>query len=160
MFAARWIAPLLTTASLCFAASNVPASDWPRWRGPADSGSIDSGNYPDKLDETTLVWKTELPGKGCSTPIVVNDVIYLTAPSAGRDALLAFNRSGKQLWMTAFEQENAGKHRNGSGCNASPVSDGNAVYVYFKSGTLAAVNPDGKVRWSTNIVKRFGKDTL
>ena len=160
MFAARRIVPLLVTAATTFAAAGSFASDWPRWRGPADSGSIEAGNYPAMLNDTSLVWKAELPGKGCSTPIVVNDTIYLTAPAGGRDALLAFSRAGKQLWLTAFEQENAGKHRNGSGCNASPISDGSAIYVYFKSGTLAAVNPDGKVRWSTNIVERFGKDTL
>lgn len=32
--------------------------------------------------------------------------------------------------------------------------------MYFKSGTLAAVNLDGSVRWKTNLVERFGEDTL
>jgi outer membrane protein assembly factor BamB len=32
--------------------------------------------------------------------------------------------------------------------------------VYFKSGTLAAVDMAGEVRWQTNIVEQFGKDTL
>jgi outer membrane protein assembly factor BamB len=72
----------------------------------------------------------------------------------------AFDLAGKQLWQTVFDQEDAGKHRNGSGSNASPVSDGSAIWVYFKSGTLAAVDLAGKVLWQTNIVERFGKDTL
>lgn len=59
-----------------------------------------------------------------------------------------------------FGKEDAGKHRNGSGSNASPVTDGNAVFVFFKSGTFAAVELDGKVRWRTDLVERFGKDTL
>ena len=59
-----------------------------------------------------------------------------------------------------FSKENPGKHRNGSGCNASPVTDGKAVFVYFKSGAFAAVELDGKVRWKTDLVERFGKDTL
>jgi hypothetical protein len=122
-------------------------SDWPRWRGPADTGSAASGKYPEKLSDETLVWKAALPGKGCSTPIVVNQTIYLTAPVEGRDALLALDWSGKQLWQTAFDAENAGRHRNGSGCNASAVSDGKGLFVYFKSGTLAAVNLDVSVRW-------------
>src|SRR2546426_11677252 len=54
----------------------------------------------------------------------------------------------------------AGKHRNGSGSNASPATDGHAVFVYFKSGSLAALELDGKVRWQTNLVERFGPDTL
>jgi outer membrane protein assembly factor BamB len=40
------------------------------------------------------------------------------------------------------------------------VTDGEAVFVYFKSGTLAAVELDGRVRWQTDLVARFGKDTL
>src|SRR5438309_677838 len=54
----------------------------------------------------------------------------------------------------------AGKHRNGSGSNASPATDGHAVFAYFKSGTLAALQLDGRVRWQTNLVERFGPDTL
>jgi outer membrane protein assembly factor BamB len=140
--------------------SGLHAGDWPRWRGPLDTGSVDGGVYPDSLSPETLIWQTPLPGKGCSTPIIVANTLYVTAPFEGRDAVLAFDLAGKQLWQTVFEKEDAGKHRNGSGSNASPVSDGKAIYVYFKSGTLAAVDPSGKVLWQTNIVERFGKDTL
>jgi outer membrane protein assembly factor BamB len=135
-------------------------SDWPRWRGPDDTGSTSQGDYPETLNEESMLWKAPLPGKGCSTPIVVNQTIYVTAPVQGRDALLAIDWSGKQLWQAVFDTESAGKHRNGSGCNASAVSDGRGVFVYFKSGTLASVNPDGSIRWKTNIVERFGSDTL
>jgi outer membrane protein assembly factor BamB len=76
----------------------------------------------------------------------------------GNDALLSIGWSGDQQWCTTFGPETAGKHRNASGCNASPITDGNAIFVYFKSGTLAAVELDGTVRWKTNLVERFGKD--
>ena len=49
---------------------------------------------------------------------------------------------------------------SGSGSNASPVTDGHAVFVFFKSGTFAAVELNGVVRWQTDLVERFGKDTL
>ncbi len=133
-------------------------SDWPRWRGPQDLGSTEVGTYPVQFDESTMQWKAPLPGKGCSTPIVLNRAIYLTAPLDGNDALLSFDWSGSRQWNTMFGPETAGKHRNGSGCNASPVTDGSAVFVYFKSGTLAAVELDGRVRWKTNLVERFGED--
>lgn len=55
-------------------------SDWPRWRGPDDTGSTSQGTYPESLNEDTMLWKMPLPGKGCSTPIVVNQTIYVTAP--------------------------------------------------------------------------------
>ncbi|MBM3999797.1 MAG: Pyrrolo-quinoline quinone [Planctomycetes bacterium] len=133
---------------------------WPRWRGPDDSGSTATGNPPVRWNPEQVVWKRRLPGKGCSTPILWNDRIYVTAPADGRDALLALDPSGERLWQTAFGSENPGKHRNGSGCNPSPATDGAGLFVYFKSGTLAAVAFDGKIRWQTNLVERFGPDTL
>ena len=40
------------------------------------------------------------------------------------------------------------------------MTDGEGLFVYFKSGTFAAVNLDGSVRWKTNLVERFGENTL
>ncbi|MEO1527146.1 MAG: PQQ-binding-like beta-propeller repeat protein [Planctomycetota bacterium] len=135
-------------------------ADWPSWRGVDDLGSLSSGDFPSELSPSRTEWKAALPGKGCSTPILVGDTIFLTAPVDERDALLAFSTAGEQLWQTVFEREVGGKHKNGSGCNASPISDGNSVFVYFKSGTLAAVEKDGSIRWQTNLTKRFGKAEL
>ena len=136
-------------------------SNWPRWRGPRDNGSNDTGAYPVKWDSSTnVLWKAPLPGKGCSTPIVWNERIYLTAPADGQDTLLAFDWSGKALWQTSLGPERAGKNRNGSGSNPSPVTDGAAIFAYFKSGNLAAFDMAGGVRWKTNLLERFGQDTL
>lgn len=134
--------------------------DWASWRGPFANGSTSEGDYPTTLSEEHLVWKAPLPGKGCSTPIVVDRTIYLTAPIDGNDAVLSFDWQGKERWRTPFGREDAGKHRNGSGSNASPISDGDGVFVYFKSGTLAALELDGSLRWETNLVERFGKANL
>lgn len=154
----------LFTAALLACGLNVMAAEitanWPRWRGPQDSGSIENGKYPVQWKVDTVHWKSELPGKGCSTPIVWNRRIYVTAPSNGRDSLIALDWSGKQLWQAGFGKENPGKHRNGSGCNPSPTTDGKSIFVEFKSGTLAAVDLEGKIRWQTNLVKSYGKDTL
>ncbi len=59
-----------------------------------------------------------------------------------------------------FGIQDAGKHRNGSGSNASPAGDSSAVFVYFKSGTLAAVNLDGTVRWKKNLNEIYGRSNL
>lgn len=134
------------------------SNQWPRWRGPGAYGSIEANDFPVTLDESTLLWKAPLPGKGCSTPIVWNEFLYLTAPVEEKDALLCFDWNGEEQWSTAFEKEDAGKHRNASGCNASPVTDGDLVFAYFKSGTLAAVTMDGEVRWEIDIVERYGPE--
>ncbi|MGA2067077.1 MAG: PQQ-binding-like beta-propeller repeat protein [Thermoguttaceae bacterium] len=150
--------------AIVLASLEAPAedsADWPRWRGPRDNGSTTAGVYPVKWDATAnVLWKTALPGKGSSTPIVWKRRIYLTAPVEGKDALLAFDWSGKPLWKCVLGPERPGAHRNGSGCNPSATTDGQGVFAYFKSGTVAAVNLDGTLRWQTNLQARFGKDTL
>lgn len=134
---------------------------WPNWRGPNGDGSTTAGNYPVRWSETNnILWKVALPGKGCSTPIVWDDHIFITAPIEGQDAVLAFDWKGKELWQTKLGTERAGKHRNGSGSNASPTTDGKSVFAYFKSGNFAALDFSGKILWRTNLVEAFGRDTL
>ena len=160
MLVTRYLIAASLFVFVSVAESSEPDKDWPRWRGPQDNGSTEFGTYPVKFDAANMLWRAPLPGKGCSTPIVWQQTIYVTAPVDGNDALLAFDWSGKQRWQATFGEQNEGKHRNGSGSNASPVTDGENLFVYFKSGTLAAVNLDGSVRWKTNLVERFGQDTL
>jgi len=149
---------ILLAASRAVAATQ---SNWPHWRGPEDNGSAGSGTYPTKWDATSnILWKAELPGKGCSTPIVWDRHIFLTAPADGQDAILAFDWSGKLQWQTTLGPERSGKNAHGSGSNPSPVTDGQRIFVYFKSGDLAAMDFDGKILWQANLVERYGRDTL
>jgi len=154
-FAMSWL--VLSFVSFCV---QTVSADWQSWRGPLGWGSVEEGSFAREVSDQTTNWKVALPGKGCSTPIVVDQSIYVTAPIDGKDALIAYDWSGQKKWNVVFGEQKEGKHRNGSGCNASPVSDGNQVFVFFKSGVLAAVDPDGIIRWQTNLVDRFGKDTL
>ena len=101
---------ILWSARLGLAAD---APDWRSWRGPQDSGSIELGNYPVRFGADRLLWRTELPGKGCSTPIVLNQMIYLTSPVEASAALLCYDIHGSERWRAVFSKENPGKHRNG-----------------------------------------------
>ena len=73
---------VLSTVRLGLAAD---ATDWPSWRGPLTSGSVERGNYPVEFGGYNYLWRTSLPGKGCSTPILLKRVIYLTSPADGKD---------------------------------------------------------------------------
>jgi outer membrane protein assembly factor BamB len=135
-------------------------ANWPHWRGAGANGSSPRGTYPVNWDATNLLWKAPLPGKGCSTPIVWAKRIFLTAPVEGQDAALAFDWEGKTLWQRTLGTEKTGKRGNSSGCNPSPATDGQSIFVYFKSGTLAGLNLEGTVRWQTNLVAGFGAESL
>ena len=186
LIAAAWLTCLVLASA---SRARAEATDWRTWRGPDAGGSIEQGQFPVTFSAEKNRWRAELPGKGCSTPIVVGQKVYVTAAADGKDALLCYDLAdGSETWRAVFGPENRGKHRNGSGSNASPASDGQAVFIYFKSGTLAAVEVDGdgavggdapeaaagaggaagavagagagKVRWQTNLVERFGPENL
>jgi outer membrane protein assembly factor BamB len=152
--------PHTTLLAAAFLAASAAASaevlNWPNWRGPDVAGSAPRGKLPTTLDPQQIVWKAALPGKGCSTPVIWENRIYITAPIGGKDSVLAFDTAGKELWRTSFSAEDKGRHKNGSGSNPSPVTDGKGLFVTFKSGNLAALNLDGSIRWQANLVEKFG----
>jgi len=147
---------LIVCAVTAFSAAED--SHWPRWRGPNHNRCVTSGDYPVQWDTEQVLWKTEVPGKGCSSPIVWNEKIYLTTGVEGFDTVLALDGSGKLIWQKNVGPEVAGRHTNASGSNPSPTTDGSAVFVFFKSGNFAALERDGSIRWQTNLFERYGKD--
>ncbi|MCG8598780.1 MAG: PQQ-like beta-propeller repeat protein [Verrucomicrobiales bacterium] len=140
---------------------SLSADDWPSWRGPDHSGSRGGEGYPTEWTLETVQWKIPLPGKGASVPIVLGDRIYVTTPDEGIDSVIALDFDGKKVWETKFGEERPAKHKElGTSSNSSPVTDGKGVYVYFKSGTFAALEMDGTVRWKRNLVEDFGPQEL
>ncbi len=79
MTTARTIVPLgllLTVLYAAFAASD-PAY-WPQWRGPFGNGMA-KGDAPTEWSDTkNVAWKTPIPGRGHSTPVIWGDRIFLT----------------------------------------------------------------------------------
>ena len=56
--------------------------NWPQWRGPGSLG-IAEGTYPDTWSATEhIAWKTEIAGRGHSSPVVWGDRIFLTTSIA------------------------------------------------------------------------------
>jgi outer membrane protein assembly factor BamB len=59
-------------------------ANWPQWRGPDGSGISAERNLPEEWGETQNVrWKTPLPGKGHSSPIVWGKRVFLTTAVEG-----------------------------------------------------------------------------
>lgn len=147
--------------SLRLLSPDLQGDDWPSWRGPSHQGSLGGEGYPTEWSPDSVRWKIELPGKGASSPVVWKDRIFLTAPDAGVDTVLAFDLEGKMAWKTSLGEETPAKHKKlGTSSNASPVTDGEGVYVYFKSGTFAALEMDGTVRWRRDLAEEFGPQKL
>ncbi|MEM8667952.1 MAG: PQQ-binding-like beta-propeller repeat protein [Planctomycetota bacterium] len=151
--------------------SAVLAEDWSQFRGPNTSGTIEGPAVPSKWSSTeNLRWRTELPGKGSSSPIIVGDRIFLTAytgygidPTSPGDAsalqrhLLAFDRAtGKELWRqsvgaTPKEDPYTGFITQHGYASSTPVSDGELVYVVHGKAGLFAYDFDGQLAWNIDL---------
>ena len=128
---------------------------WARWRGPTGQGLV-TGDYPDTWSpSTTPRWRTAVPGRGNSSPIVWGDRIFLTtAQDEGRRlSVLAFRRSdGTRLWELVVPQDGVEKvHAKNGHASATPTTDGEFVYASFGSQGLVAVDFDGRLVWHRKI---------
>ena len=159
---ARAGAVLAWAAVAAIAPFRASADNWPNWRGPSLDGVAAGRGYVSSWSPTEhVLWRVKLPGLGASTPAVWGDHIVVTCAIDGKDAAICFDRAGKEVWRRELGAEKTGKHKKATGCNPSPVTDGTHVWVYYKSGELAALNlADGAVAWKTNLQQQFGEDTL
>lgn len=131
-------------------ASRPYASDWPQFRGPNCSGraAVDKP-LPEKIGpNTNVLWKTPLP-PGHSSPIVVDDRIYLTAVRDKRLLTMALDRKdGRVLWerqAPALTLEAV--HAIGSHAQSTPAADRARVVSFFGSCGLFCYDRDGKHLW-------------
>jgi outer membrane protein assembly factor BamB len=157
------LSPLFAGTALTLILFAIPASadEWPQWRGPDGLSIAEPADYPTTFSsEKNVEWKIELPGVGSSTPIVWKDQIFVTCGNGGEDCVLSFGWDGKLIWAKDLGPERPGKHKNGSGSNPSPITDGENLIVYYKSGTVASLTLDGKLNWKTNLQEKYGEDTL
>jgi outer membrane protein assembly factor BamB len=59
--------------------------NWPQWRGPGGLGISASSDYPDEWStEKNVAWKTAVPGRGHSSPVVWGDRIFVTTSIEGQ----------------------------------------------------------------------------
>lgn len=57
----------------------LEADSWPQFRGPSGDGVSEARNVPVEFGETTnLTWKTNLPGRGYSSPVFDGESLWLT----------------------------------------------------------------------------------
>ncbi len=144
------------TAVRMIAVEGEGADYWPRWRGPSGQGLVGGPGYPDRWSATdNVVWRTAVPGRGNSSPIVWDDHIFLTT---GRDGgrrlfVLAYRRSdGALLWETEVAPgPRESVHRKNGPASATPATDGERVYASLGGRGLVALDFDGRLLWHTEI---------
>jgi len=144
-------------------------ADWPEFRGPAGDGHAPDSNgtksigLPLHWSETNNgTWKTEIPNRGWSTPVVMGGQVWLTtATEDGHDffAVGVDQKTGKILFNEkVFHTEAPEPLGNGASMNCyatpSPVIEPGRVYVHFGSfGTACLDTATGKVLWKRSDLR-------
>lgn len=134
-------------------------TDWPWWRGPMRNG-IAVGSAPTKFsDSEGVLWKTPVPGRGHSSPIVVGQKVFLTTADKDKQihSVLAFDRKdGQQLWQVEVSQGGFPAKNHPKNTEATPTiaSDGERLFVtFFHHETVQATALDfnGKQIWQQTV---------
>lgn len=158
------------------------AEQWPQFRGTRAGNLPDDPSLPDAWSDTdNVVWKTDIPGAGWSSPVVWDDHVLVTAtisaapeprPIKGLydpgDENGRTRSTAEHRWMVYDVDFNTGRirwqqellrsvpkvqrHIKNSFASETPVIDGERVYVYFGSvGLLTALDLNGRRVWTKEL---------
>lgn len=147
------------------------AADWTRFRGPNGAGSVAEPVPVTWNNSEHLKWKTELPGPGLSSPIIVGDRVIVTCWSGYADGssddgsledlkrhVVCVDRtSGNILWNHAEpaalpEDRFEGMFAENGYASHTPATDGKHVYAFLgKSGVIALQLSDGQPVWRQQV---------
>src|SRR5262245_27127429 len=155
-------ASFLTPCVLISLASISLAGDWVGFRGLAAGGASDDKGLPTKWSATeNVVWKTELPGPGASSPVVAGDKVLVTSYRVSNDKVermlvCADRASGKILWSksvpgTSNEDAARGQLMSHGFASSTPVTDGEYVYVLFGKAGVLAFDLKGNELWKKSV---------
>jgi len=152
--------------------------NWPAFRGADARGIADGAGLPVEWSATKNVeWKTDIPGRGWSSPVVWGDKVFLTTvinlgetPEIkkglyfGGDlgtpetvhqwkVLCLSLTTGDVLWEKQVHEgkPETGIHLKNSFASETPVTDGERLYVYFGNVGVFAFDLDGKKVWEKLI---------
>ncbi|MFN0051258.1 MAG: PQQ-binding-like beta-propeller repeat protein [Planctomycetales bacterium] len=157
---------LLLSASPCSSADRAatsrvagekPPAEWPQFRGPTGQGHATARDLPVTWSETeNVAWKSELPGRGWSSPVLRGNRIWLTAGDPETKTLRAFcldRRTGEiRLNVVINKPSETGTiHGKNSLASPTPILEDDRVYVHFGPYGTACLSDEGEILWSTTL---------
>jgi outer membrane protein assembly factor BamB len=152
----------------------IVSADWLQFRGPGGLGIASDKNTPVTWSaDKNVAWKTEMPGFGASSPIVVGDKVFVLCYSGygldrdepgepkklKRHLVCADRKNGKVLWTRDFaaalpEAAYSGPYITLHGfASSTPISDGKNIYLFLGKSGVYAFDLDGKQQWKADVGK-------
>lgn len=148
---------LITNSVFLLTAPWAHCANWPSWRADiAGSGKSTETDVPTEWGpDKNVLWRTPLPNRGNSTPVVWGDRVFVTQVIEAENlrCLMCFGRKdGKLLWKSGVTHAAPERtHKTNPYCSASPVTDGERVIVSFGSAGVCAYDFQGKKSWSRDL---------
>lgn len=149
---------------------NLTAADWRQFRGPGGQGVTSDTNLPLVWSESeNVVWKTELPGYGASSPIALGDRLYVTCYSGyGLDRenpgrmedltlhVICLTSDGAIVWDQHVQPKlpESERVRDHGYAAATPATDGEFLYVFFGKTGVLKFDLDGNQLWQADVGDR------
>ena len=126
---------LLLIPAYAFVPAQAPQhAYWPQWRGPFFNGMA-RGDAPTNWGDTSNIkWKTDLPGKGHSTPVIWGDRIFLTT------AIPTGKPAAATPTPTPSDVQGEGRRSRGAGGDTSPQPE-------HRFDVLCLDRKTGKILW-------------
>ena len=149
---------LIACALRIHGASGVNNNDWPQFRGPTGQGHSTETGLPIEWSESrNIVWKTPMPGRGWSSPVVADGRIWLTTATKDKGTslrALAYDvENGRELINVEVFHLRSADLTNPKNSHASPtpIVEGDRVYVHFGAQGTAALSTSGEIIWKTRL---------
>jgi outer membrane protein assembly factor BamB len=145
--------------AVAIATPGLFAADWDRFRGPDGLGAAADTALPVSIGPKEILWKTPIPGRGNSSPIVSKGKVFLqtsAADNSKRSLVCVDAASGKTEWSKDVNggPPNQKVHDKNSMASSTPAADGERVYAVFWDGrriSLTAWDYAGKPLWSKDL---------
>ncbi len=154
------IAAFCMWLAVCGQPLHAQSINW-NWRGPTADGKASNGEKPvvSWSESKNVLWKTKIPGRGHSSPIIFNNKIFLTTADQANKTqwVLCYDRkTGDQNWATQIHKGNFNPKIHPKNTHASPsiATDGQYVFAVFNnSGSviISALDMDGNKLWKQNL---------
>ena len=156
---------IVSGGSLMAQRPSIAASDWPWWRGHAQTGIAVSDQQPPlRWSETENVrWRVPIPGRGHGSPTVLGHQVFLATADPSREVqtVLSFDRqTGNRNWQTVvhsggFANKSKSKlNKKASLASSSVATDGQKLFVNFMNDNAlwtTALDLNGKILWQKRI---------
>jgi outer membrane protein assembly factor BamB len=138
--------------------------DWPKFRGHTEQGISEAENVPTHWStEENIVWKSEIPHRGWSSPLLIDGKIVLTTAKEelvdGMHDLKVLQvdaDTGEILWiktvLKATKEEGEDRHPKNSLASPTPAIEDGVIYAHFgHMGTVALDFDTGETLWKQKI---------